>query len=236
VRTPGAPARAIAILAGAGVAAFAISTAAVSSATTQGPAVAAVKYPFASFSFTGGVSTATPASPRSFSLTFTTSFTLNPNSPGIVNQATGTLDTVTIKDDVKYPIPGGSPVGPAQLPFASENLLLTVAVAGNCWAPQPNGTYAFSGTLSCATSTLTLAGKAYKASSLLTSLTGTFTPPSPAAGTPWTGSLSAAFKNPGYTFPIAALGSGGGTTLQIGNNGATVPAQGVTFTGSTAAG
>src|SRR5712691_9853389 len=97
VRNVGTSASAIAILAGAGQTASAPSTAAVSSATTslKFPDMA-VKHPFASFSFTGGVSTAKPAKPSTFSLTFTTSFTLAANSPGIVNPATTTLDNVTV--------------------------------------------------------------------------------------------------------------------------------------------
>lgn len=228
----------MAILAGAAVAAFAVSTAAVSSATTRPSLPAAgVKYPFSSFSFSGGVSTSAPASPATFSLNFTTSFALNANSPGIVNMKTGTLDTVTIKERVSYPIPGTQLVGPAQLPFSSEKLMLLVAIAGKCWIHQASsGQYVFNGSLACVTSTLTLGTASYSVVSLLTSVSGTFTPPNPASGTGWSGSLTATFSNPGYTFPVATLGSYGGTTLQIGDNGATVATQGVTFTGSTAAG
>jgi hypothetical protein len=239
VRLRGSSARATAILAGAAVAAFAVSTAAVSSATTHVSLPAAgFKYPFSSFSFSGGVSTTAPANPKTFSLTFTTSFALNANSPGIVNQQTGTLDTVTIKERVSYPIPGGAQlVGPAQLPFSSEKLMLLVAVAGKCLILQPSsGQYVFTGSLSCVTSTLTLGTTSYNVASLLTSVRGSFTPPNPASGTEGSGSLTASFANPGYTFPVATLGSYGGTTLQIGSNGATVATQGVTFTGSEAAG
>lgn len=73
MRIRGSPAQAIAILTGAGLAAFAISTAAVSLASTHAAATAtAAKYPFSSFSYTDGVSTARPADPATFSLTFTT--------------------------------------------------------------------------------------------------------------------------------------------------------------------
>jgi len=234
----GSPTRAIVILALAGVSAFAVSTAAVSSATTHvSTHTAAVKFPFSSFSFSGGVSAPTPAN-SSFTLSFTTSFALAANSPGIVNPATGTLDKVTVKEKVSYPIPaaGAQLVGPAQLPFGSETLTLSVAIAGKCFVPTPTGTYMFSGGLTCATSTLTLGTSSFNVSSLLTSLTGTFTPPSPASGTGWTGSLAAGFSNPGYTFPVATLGSGGGTTLTIGSNGANVPTQSVTFTRAKPAG
>jgi hypothetical protein len=227
----GSPARAIIILAGAGAVAFAVSTAAVSSAAVH-PSVpgVAVTYPFSAFSFTGGVSAPVPGA-ASFSLNFTTSFALNPNSPGIVNPATGTLDKVTVTERVSYPVPGGAPVGPAQLPFRSEKLALVVAISGKCFIPQPSGDYVFRGSLSCATPTLTLGTTSYSASSLLTSLTGTFTPPNPATGTGWTGSLNAGFANPGYTFPVATLGSGGGTTLTIGSNGGTQLTGNVTFSG-----
>jgi hypothetical protein len=236
VRIRGSSARAIAILAGAAAAAFAVSTAAVSSATTQfSPRVAAVKYPFPTFSFNGGVSTPTPSNPTSFSLTFTSTFTLAANSPGIVNTTTGTLDNVVVKEKVTYPVPAGLSaaqlVGPAALPFSSESLTLTVNVAGSCFVPNGNGGYAFRGSLStCVTSTLTLGKTNYSVSSLLTSVNGTFTPPPPAGGG-GTGSLTASFSNPGYTFPVATLGTGGGTTLQIGLNGGTAATQSVSFTG-----
>jgi len=231
MRKPGSPVRALVILAAACVLAFAISTAAVSSAAVHsGTAGPAVKFPFSSFSFTGGVS-APAVGANTFSLNFATSFALSASSPGIVNPTTGTLDKVTVQELVSYPIPGGAPVGPAQLPFKSEKLKLTVAINGKCFTPTPTGNYAFTGGLSCATSTLTLGTTSYSVSSLLTSLSGTFTPPSPASGTPWTGSVNAGFTDPGYTFPVATLGSGGGTTLTIGSNGATQPTANVSFGG-----
>ena len=234
MRKPGSSLRALVILAAAGGLAFAISTAAVSSAAVSSGAAGgvgpAVRFPFASFSYTGGVS-APAVGANTFSLNFGASFALSANSPGIVNKSTGTLDNVTVQELVSYPIPGGAPVGPAQLPFKSEKLKLTVAVSGSCFTPTPTGNYAFTGSLSCATSTLTLGATSYSVSSLLTSLNGTFTPPNPASGTPWTGSLTAGFTNPGYTFPVATLGSGGGTTLTIGSNGATQPTASVNFAG-----
>ncbi len=237
MRNLGTSARAIAILAGAGLTAFAASTAAVSSATTslKFPAVA-VKHPFASFSFTGGVSTIKPAKPSTFSLTFTTSFTLATNSPGIVNPATGMLDNVTITEHVSYPVPAtraGAFVGPAALPFGSDKLTLTIHIKGSCFVPNPTGGgFVFRGGVSCATSTLMLGGKTFKVSSLLRSITGSFTPVAGAVGM-WTSSMTAGFASPGYTFPVATLGSGGSTQLVIGSNGATVHTRSVNFTGHT---
>lgn len=239
MRLRGSSTRAIAILAGAAVAAFAVSTAAVSSATTHASlSPAAFKYPFTSFSFTGGVSTATPSNPTTFSLNFTTSFALSANSPGIVNLQTGTLDTVTIKEQISYPISGAlQAVGPAALAVSSKKLTLLVAAAGKCWTLQASsGQYVFNGSLSCMTATLTLGTTSFNVASMLTSVSGSFTPPNPASGTEGTGSETATFSNPGYTFPVATLGSYGGTSLQIGGNGANVATQSVTFTGSTVAG
>lgn len=228
--------RAIAILAAAGAAAFAVSTAAVSSATTQlNPLTVAVKYPFAAFGFTGGVSTSIPSKPRTFTLSFAVSFTLARNSPGIVNKATGTLDKVTTEERVSYPVPAAKAaaqlVGPALLPFSSEKLALTISINGGCFV-HPVGAlgFVFRGSLKCATSTLTLGSKSYKASSLLRSLTGSFTQ-SPTGAPKWTGSLRATFANPGYTFPVATLGSGGGTSLTIGPNGASVATRSIVFSG-----
>jgi len=230
VKLSATSARAGAILAASAAAAFAISTAAVSSATAHQAAIPeAAKFPFASFSFTGGVSTPQPAHPSVFALSFATTFTLSSNSPGIVNQTTGTLDNVTIAEQVSYPVPGTKFVGPVRLPFKAEKLVLTVAIKGSCFVPDKAGGYSFQGTLKCVTSTLTLGSKTYKASALLKSVSATF---KPTAGAPqWTGSLQAGFINPGYTFPIATLGSGGSTTLTIGGNGGRLRTQSVTFSG-----
>lgn len=190
-----------------------------------------VKYHFASFAFSGGVSTANPSKPATFSLSFSTSFALAANSPGIVNKATGTLDAVTVIERVSYPLPGSRTlVGPVQLPFSSERLALVVAIKGQCFVPQPAGGYAFKGSLKCATASLTLGQKTYNVSALLRSVTGSFALVDPAARD-WKGSLGATFANPGYTFPVATLGSGGGTSLTIGLNGASAGTQSVTFAG-----
>lgn len=233
MRKLGPTGRAIAILAGAGIAAFAVSTTAVSLATTNNnnvPAIS-VKYHFSAFSFTGGVS---PGNRResTFSLTFSSSFTLAANSPGIVNKTTGTLDAVTVQERVSYPVPGGRLVGPVQLPFKAERLTLVVAIKGSCFVfAASSGQYVFHGTVKCATATLTLGGKTYKVSSLLRSITGSFAPVVGAVGGMWNGSLGATFANPGYTFPVATLGSGGGTSLVIGSNGASAGTQSITFKG-----
>jgi hypothetical protein len=231
VKKPGTTARAFGILAGACAAAFVISTAAVSSATTnQAPAGPAVQFPFAKFSFTGGVSTQTPSKPSTFSLTFKTSFTLSPKSPGITSPASGTLDNVAFTEQVSYPVPGGQFVGPVRLPFRSQTLQLTVAIKGTCFIPTPTGAFEFRGSLKCVTSSLKLGSKTYRVSALLTSVGGTFTPS--ATGAPvWSASLHAGFKNPGYTFPVATLGSGGSTSLTIGPNGGKLATRSITFAG-----
>lgn len=238
MRKLGPTGRAITILAGVALTAFVVSTAAVSSATTSNnvPAIS-VKYHFTSFGITGGVSTASPSRPTTFSLTFATSFTLPANSPGIVNKSTGTLDAVMVRERVSYPLPAGRAaaplVGPVQLPFSSEHLTLVVAVKGSCFTQDPaSGMYVFHGTTRCATAKLTLGPKTYAVSSLLRRITGSFTPVAGAVGD-WTGSLGATFANPGYTFPVVTLGTGGGTSLIIGPNGGSVGTRSVTFTGST---
>jgi len=237
VRNLGTSTRAIAILGGAAVAAFAASAAAVSSATTHVPIPAVtVSHPFTAFSFTGGVSTGNPTKPAAFSLTFQTSFMLAADSPGIVNPTTGTLDNVTFIERVSYPVPSSkaSPrfVGPAALPFVSDKLTLTVGIKGSCFVPSPaGGSYVFKGTLRCATSTLKLGGKTYNVSALLRSINGSFTQV-PGAVLMWTGELTATFASPGYAFPVATLGSGGNTELVIGSNGATVGTRSVDFAGA----
>jgi hypothetical protein len=242
MRKLGSTSRAIAILAGAAVAAFAVSTAAVSSANTTSdvPAIS-VKYPFAAFSFSGQVSPAGPvvlagqAGASTFSLNFASSFTLAAASPGIVNSATGTLDAVTVQERVSYPVPGGRVIGPVQLPFKAEQLTLIIVIKGSCFIPDPaSNEYVFHGTVKCATATLTLAGKTYKVSSLLKAITGKFVPvvgAASVASATWNASLAATFANPGYTFPVATLGRGGGTSLIIGPNGASLGTQSIIFTG-----
>jgi hypothetical protein len=226
----GSSARAIAILAGAAAVAFGVSTAAVSSAsTTVSPASPTVLYHFASFSFSGSVATPQPARPSTFSLSFLTTFKLASNSPGIVNKSTGTLDNVVIAEQVSYPVPGGRFVGPVRLPFSSEKLRLVVAIKGTCFVPNPVGGYMFKGGVKCAAATLTLGPKSYNVSALLRSIIGTFKPPLPGGLPAWSGSLTAGFVNPGYTFPVATLGSGGFTSLLIGLNGASVPTRSISF-------
>jgi hypothetical protein len=230
----GTSARAIAILAFAGVAAFAVSTAAVSSASTNaGVPALAVKYHFKPFTFTGGVA---GAGRSAFTLSFTTSFGLPAVGPGIVT-ANKTLDNISIAEHVSYPVPAGrsaaAVVGLAQLPFSAQHLTLTVAIKGSCFV-QPAGAigYEFRGSVKCATATLTLGTKSYKASALLKSLGGSFTPPTPATGAnEWVATLRATFASPGYTFPVAALGGGGSTDLIIGVYGASALTRSITFSG-----
>jgi hypothetical protein len=157
-----------------------------------------------------------------------------------VNSTTGTLDAVTVQERVSYPMPAARAaaplVGPVQLPFSSEHLTLVVAIKGRCFVPDPaTGSYDFQGTVKCATATLKLGSKTYRVSSLLRSITGSFTRVAGAVGD-WNGSLSATFANPGYTFPIATLGSGGGTSLVIGPNGGSVGTQSIVFSGTTGKG
>ncbi len=231
MRKPGTSMRAIGILACASAAAFAISTAAVSSATvSQAVGVTSVKYPFAAFSFTGGVSTARPSRPSRFGLVFTTVFTLSPKSQGLTVPATGKFGDVTIAEQVKYPMPGGSFVGPVRLPFRSESLLLTVTIKGSCFVAQPDGSFVFDASLRCVRSSLKLGARTYKVSALLRSVGGSFTP-SPTGAQMWTGSVKAEFASPGYTFPVATLGSGGFTSLTIGGNGGKLATSSITFTG-----
>jgi hypothetical protein len=235
VKTLGTPARAIAILAGAGLAAFAISTVAVSAATTNVSVPSATfRYPFAKFSVLGSVTTSRPSRPSTFSLNFTTTFTLAAGSPGLIDKATATLFNIAIVETVSYPIPAGKAattfVGPAALPFSSEKLALSVAIKGSCFIATPTGSYVFRGNTKCATATLKLGIKSYKASSLLKSINGSFTP-DPTGAPDWTGKLTATFSSPGYTFPVATLGSGGGTTLAIGPNGGKKATRSIAFGG-----
>ena len=228
MRKPATSARAIAILAGAAVAAFAVSTAAVSSATTnQATGIAAFKYPFAKFSYTGGVSTSRPLKPATFALSFNSQFTLAAKSPGIVDPTTGLLDDVTVTEQVAYPVPGGQFVGPVRLPFKSETLDLAVTLKGKCFVSSPKG-FIFRNGLQCVTSTLKLGSKTFKVSALLVTCDGSVVP-NPAAGNQWTASLGATFKNPGYTFPVATLGSGGFTALTIGGNGGKLGTRTIAF-------
>src|SRR5215469_6011123 len=159
MRKPATSARAIAILAGAAVAAFAVSTAAVTPATTNQPTgIAAFKYPFAKFSYSGGVSTSRPLKPSTFALTFNSQFTLAAKSPGIVDPTTGLLNDVTVTEQVAYPVPGGKFVGPVRLPFKSEVLDLAVTLKGKCFVKSPKG-YIFRNARQCFTSTLKLGSK-----------------------------------------------------------------------------
>jgi hypothetical protein len=226
----GPSARAAVILAGAGIAAFAASTAAVSSATTTAPSVPrAAAVPFAKFSYSATVSTSAPARPSTFSLTFSASFTLAGGSPAIVTKQ-GFLGNVGIEERVSYPVPGGRLIGPVQLPFKSEHLALIIGIQGSCFRPQIDGSFTFDGSLKCVTASLKLGIKTYRVHALLQSLTGSFMP-DPTGAPRWTASLNATFKSPGYTFPVATLGSGGFTTFNVGSNGGTLRTSSITFAG-----
>jgi len=226
----GPSARAAIILAGAGVAAFVASTAAVSSASTTTPKMpAAAKFPFAKFSFTGGVSTSAPSRPSTFTLTFSASFTLGAGSPAIASQA-GVLGNVLIEERVGYPVPGGRLVGPVQLPFKTERLTLLVGLKGSCFVLNQDGSFTFNGSLRCVSAALKLGIKTYRVHALLKLVRGTFTP-NPTGAPQWTASLSATFKSPGYTFPVATLGSAGFTMLKVGLNGGTLRTRSITFSG-----
>jgi hypothetical protein len=147
-----------------------------------------------------------------------------------VNPSTGKLDDITIAEQVSYPVPGGRFIGPVRLPFKSETLVLTVAIKGSCFVPQPNGIFAFRGTLGCVASTLKLGSKTYKVSALLKAFGGLFTP-SPTGAPQWTAAMHGTFVNPGYTFPVATLGSGGFSSLTIGSNGGKLATRSVSFAG-----
>ena len=82
--------------------------------------------------------------------------------------------------------------------------------------------------MQCVTSTLKLGSKTFKVSALLVTCDGSVVP-NPAAGNQWTASLGATFKNPGYTFPVATLGSGGFTALTIGGNGGKLGTRTIAF-------
>ena len=212
---------------------FIVSSVAVSSASSPGnPNVAfASPYPFGKLALTGAVSTSGPGTEKSFTLSFTTSFTLAQNSPGIVSGSS--LGNVMISQHVAYPVPAhGSFVGPAALPFATESLRLRVTILGRCFPNAPAaGAYVFTGSVAqCVAASLTLGSKTYSVKRLLLKVGGTFTPDPTGAGS-WTGMITATFLNPGYTFPVATLGSGGNTTHTIGSNDGAVATQSITFGG-----
>jgi hypothetical protein len=88
----------------------------------------------------------------------------------------------------------------------------------------------FRGNLGCVASALKLGLKTYKVSALLKSFGGVFTP-DPTGAPRWTASMHATFANPGYTFPVATLGSGGFSSLTIGGNGGRLATRSVNFAG-----
>ena len=227
----GPSARAAIILVGAGIAAFAVSTAAVSSATSASTAPRVARFPFAKFAYSAQVSTSSPSRPSTFTLTFSASFTLAAASPGIATKAPVALGNVVVEERVSYPVPGGRLIGPVQLPFKSEHLTLLVGIKGSCFTFDPaSGSFTFNGHLKCVSASLKLGIKTYRVHALLKSVRGSFTP-DPTGAPNWTASLSATFKSPGYTFPVATLGSGGFTVLKVGSNGGTLRTRSITFAG-----
>ena len=225
---------AVGILMLVGIAAFVATTLAVSSASTDFAAKSgpSIEHPFSTFSFTGSVGTAKPTQPKNFTLGFNTAFTLAQDDPGIVNQRAKTLDAVRIQEAVEYPVPSSQRfVGPARLPFGSQLLLLKIRIRGRCFPANPNNSYNFIGEVKdCATASLVLGKKSYDVLSLLKGISGNFTPSS-TKGRSWTATISATFKNPGYTFPVATLGRHGGTSFLIGNSGGTLATRAISFEG-----
>ena len=118
-----------------------------------------------------------------------------------------------------------------RLPFRSETLVLTVSLKGTCFVAQPNGSFTFRGGTRCVTSTLKLGSKTYKVSALLVTADGSVTPNATGAPRQWSSTIQATFRNPGYTFPVATLGSGGSTALTIGSNGGKLSTRAVAFSG-----
>jgi hypothetical protein len=218
--------RALVIIALATAIAFGASTLGVSALSGAAASSPQFQFPFAQFSYKGGVRSipATPGVPAGFSLGFTSKFTLA--TGGSVTNAAGALDDVTIEQDVAYPVPSpNGAVGPIALPFSSDSLSIIVVVPGSCFTLR-NGAFVFTGPATCAKATLTLNGNAYDVSSLLTKLTGKV---SVAAGIGTT-RLGALFNDPGYTFPVVALGNEGvGTVFSIGSNGGSASPTSVTF-------
>jgi hypothetical protein len=127
-------------------------------------------------------------------------------------------------------VPGTGFVGPARLPFGSQSLSINIAIRGSCFKPVSGG-WSFSGEANtCEIASITLGRKTYNAHTLLLSVTGSILR-NPTGANSYEGTFSASFKNPGYAFPVAVLGGGGGTTLQIGANGGLAGTSQVTFSG-----
>jgi hypothetical protein len=224
---------AVAILALVGTAAFVVTTLAVSSASTAAPkAGLSFEHRFSAFSFTGSVTTSRPRRPRSFTLNFATAFTLAPDAPGVVNETDKTLGTLRVQEAVRYPVPSSNDfVGPARLPFGSRALRLRMRIRGACFRADPNGSYTFRGEArECAAASLALGKRSFNVISLLRRISGSFTPTSTDQRS-WRGTLSATFRNPGYTFPVATLGRRGGTSFVIGKSGGSAATQSVSFRG-----
>lgn len=224
---------AVLILAIVGAAAFAVCTLAVSSASSRASRTAlSIDTRFSVFSFDGSVGTGSPADPKTFTLSFDTEFRLAEDAPSVINEDRNSLKAIHIQEAVRYPVPSSKDfVGPAKLPFGSRSLTLNVGIRGFCFPADPNGSYTFNGKVGeCATASLVLGEKRYKIASLLKSISGSFRPSS-TDDRGWTGQLSATFRNPGYTFPVATLGRAGGTTFVIGKNGGRAATRSISFEG-----
>jgi hypothetical protein len=224
---------AVLILTLVGAAAFVVCTLAVSSASTRVQSAALkIDHRFSVFSFEGSVGTDAPVNPKTFTLSFGTEFRLAENGPSVINEDRNSLKAIHIQEAVRYPVPSSKDfVGPAKLPFGSRSLTLNVGIRGFCFPADANGSYSFNGKVGeCATASLVLGQKRYKIASLLQSISGSFRP-SAQDGRNWTGQLSATFRNPGYTFPVATLGRAGGTTFVIGKNGGRANTRSISFEG-----
>lgn len=142
--------------------------------------------------------------------------------PDIVIHESIRYPALALDDQVEF-------VGPVGLPFGSEELALTIALAGGCF--DDDGRFALGKTdVRCADAKLTLGGEAFDVSDLLTELEGRVWRTGRDQATVKM-KFDASFADPGYPFPIASLGDGSTISVTFGPFGGTSEVRRVSFSG-----
>lgn len=218
------------------LAVFASSSFAVSSVTAAGDELLTDDVlPFESVRISGAVKVDDRKGETSYKLSFkaTLQMRLVDARTALADEQAGWPDVV-IHESIRYPTLALDDqlefVGPVGLPFDSEELALTIGLAGACFDEDGAFEFGAKADVRCAAAKLTLGDVAFDVSDLLTKLEGRV----------WrTGQdrtvvkmkFDASFADPGYPFPITSLGDGSTMTVMFGPFGGTAEVRRVSFSG-----
>ncbi len=219
--------RSLLLVAAVAVTVFATSTITIQAASDVTDAQLADAKPFRSLQTVGAVAERVNANQRTFyRMDFRAIFGGEPIA------SSGAIPDIVIRQVAVYPALSDEPqfVGPAALPFRSQELALRVDLSGKCFHEVKTGFRLRGKPGECARALLALDGKAFDVTDLFRSLSAFIAPngPNEPDGRLF---VTATFNDPGYGFPIASLGERSQTTLIIGDMGGRTTVRRVVFSG-----